>query len=196
VLVVKPDSPFKNVGDIVAAAKANPGKLTYGSSGNGSSVHLTAELFKLMAQVDIIHVPYKGAGPAYTDLMGGQIDLVFGTAGGVAKLVEGGKMRALAVTSEKRTEAYQDVPAIAETIPGYASNVWYGIFAPAGTPPDRIARVNAALRRAAESPQYKARLAGDGLTVAVNTPEEMTHFLRDEQARWRKVVTEGKINVD
>lgn len=196
VLVVKPDSPYKSVKDIVAAAKANPGKLTYGSSGNGSSVHLTAELFKIMAGIDIIHVPYKGAGPAYTDLMGGQIDLVFGTAGGVSKLVEGGRMRALAVTSAQRTRAYQDVPTIAETIPGYESNVWYGIFAPAGTPPDRVARLNGALRRAAGSPEYIERLAADGLTVSVGTPEQMTQFLRDEQARWRKVVTEGKISVD
>ena len=116
--------------------------------------------------------------------------------GGVAKLVEGGRMRAVAVTSAQRTSAYQDVPTIGETIPGYESNVWYGIFAPAGTPPDRVARVNDALRRAAESPQYIERLAADGLTVSVGTPEQMTQFLREEQARWRKVVTEGRISVD
>jgi len=196
VLVVKPDSPIKTVADVIAAAKSNPGKLTYGSSGSGSSVHLTAELFKLMAGVDIIHVPYKGAGGAYTDLMGGQLDLVFGTAGGVASYVGGGRMRAVAVTSAQRTSAYQDVPTVAETVPGYESNVWYGILAPAGTPPERVARVNEALRQAAETPQYMERLAADGLTVSVGTPEQMTQFLREEQARWRKVVTEGKVTVD
>ncbi|OJW85441.1 MAG: LacI family transcriptional regulator [Alicycliphilus sp. 69-12] len=194
--VVRPDSPYRSVADLIQAAKARPGRLTYGSSGNGSSVHLAAELFKLMAQVDITHVPYRGAGPAYTDLMGGQIDFVVGTAGGVAKLVEAGKMRAIAVTSEKRTAAYKDIPTVAETLPGYAADVWYGIFAPAGTPPDVIAKLNAALAKAANAPAYKQRLGNEGLTVAVNSPAEMTRFMRAEEARWRKVVVEGKVSVD
>lgn len=196
VFVVRPDSPYRSVADLIQAAKARPGRLTYGSSGNGSSVHLAAELFKLMAQVDITHVPYRGAGPAYTDLMGGQIDFVVGTAGGVAKLVEAGKMRAIAVTSEKRTSAYKDIPTVAETLPGYAADVWYGIFAPAGTPPDVIAKLNAALAKAANAPAYKQRLSNEGLTVAVNSPAEMTRFMRAEEARWRKVVVEGKVSVD
>ncbi|RKJ99339.1 tripartite tricarboxylate transporter substrate binding protein [Alicycliphilus denitrificans] len=196
VFVVRPDSPYRSVADLIQAAKARPGRLTYGSSGNGSSVHLAAELFKLMAQVDITHVPYRGAGPAYTDLMGGQIDFVVGTAGGVAKLVEAGKMRAIAVTSEKRTAAYKDIPTVAETLPGYAADVWYGIFAPAGTPPDVIAKLNAALAKAANAPAYKQRLGNEGLTVAVNSPAEMTRFMRAEEARWRKVVVEGKVSVD
>nr|WP_238530077.1 tripartite tricarboxylate transporter substrate binding protein [Alicycliphilus denitrificans] len=196
VFVVRPESPYRSVADLIQAAKARPGRLTYGSSGNGSSVHLAAELFKLMAQVDITHVPYRGAGPAYTDLMGGQIDFVVGTAGGVAKLVEAGKMRAIAVTSEKRTSAYKDIPTVAETLPGYAADVWYGIFAPAGTPPDVIAKLNAALAKAANAPAYKQRLSNEGLTVAVNSPAEMTRFMRAEEARWRKVVVEGKVSVD
>lgn len=196
VFVVRPGSPYHSVADLIQAAKARPGRLTYGSSGNGSSVHLTAELFKLMAQVDITHVPYRGAGPAYTDLMGGQIDFVVGTAGGVAKLVEAGKMRAIAVTSEKRTSAYKDIPTVAETLPGYAADVWYGIFAPAGTPPDVIAKLNAALAKAANAPAYKQRLSNEGLTVAVNSPAEMTRFMRAEEARWRRVVVEGKVSVD
>lgn len=196
VLVSRPDSPLKTVADVIAAAKAAPGKLTYASSGNGSAVHLAGELFKTMARVDIAHVPYRGAGPAYTDLMGGQVDLLFGTAGGVAKLVEGGKMRAVGVTSLRRSPVYKDVPAIAETLPGYEADVWYAMFAPAGTPPAVIASINTALRKAAEASAYKERLAHEGLTVAVNTPEQMTRFMRTEEARWRKVVVDGKVTID
>ncbi len=196
VLVTHPNSPFKTVADVIAAAKAAPGKLSYASSGNGSAVHLAGELFKSMAQVDITHVPYRGAGPAYNDLIGGQVDLLFGTAGGVAKLVAGGKMRPLGVTSTQRVAAYKDVPAIAETLPGYEADVWYALFAPAGTPADVIAKINAAVRTAAETPAYRQRLSDEGLTVAVNTPAQMTQLMRAEEARWRKVVVAGKVTID
>jgi tripartite-type tricarboxylate transporter receptor subunit TctC len=196
VLVTHPNSPLKSVADVIAAAKAAPGTLSYASSGNGSAVHLAGELFKAMAQVDITHVPYRGAGPAYNDLIGGQVDLLFGTAGGVAKLVAGGKMRPLGVTSTKRVAAYKDVPAIAETLPGYEADVWYALFAPASTPPDVIAKLNTAVRTAAEAPAYRERLAHEGLTVAVNTPAQMTQLMRSEEARWRKVVVEGKVTID
>ncbi len=196
VLVTHPNSPFKTVADVIAAAKAAPGRLSYASSGNGSAVHMAGELFKSMAKVDITHVPYRGAGPAYNDLIGGQVDLLFGTAGGSAKLIGGGKMRPLGVTSTKRMSAYKDVPTIAETIPGYEADVWYALFAPAGTPSDVIERINAAVRIAAEEPAYKARLASEGLRVAVNTPREMSLLMRAEEARWRKVVTEAKITID
>lgn len=196
VLVTHPNSRFKSVADVIAAAKAAPGTLSYASSGNGSAVHLAGELFKTMAQVNITHVPYRGAGPAYNDLIGGQVDLLFGTAGGVAKLVAGGKMHPLGVTSTKRVAAYKDVPAIAETLPGYEADVWYALFAPAGTPPDVIAKLNAAVRTAAEVPSYTERLAHEGLTVAVSTPAQMTQLMRSEEARWRKVVVEGKVTID
>lgn len=196
VLVTQFNSRFTSVADVIAAAKAAPGKLSYASSGNGSAVHLAGELFKTMAQVDIMHVPYRGAGPAYTDLIGGQVDLLFGTAGGVAKLVASGKMRPLGVTSSKRTAAYKDVPAIAETLPGYEADVWYAAFAPAGTPPDVVAKINATIRKVAETSAYKERLAREGLAVAVNTPEQMTQFMRAEEARWRKVVISGKVTID
>ncbi|HEY4066466.1 MAG TPA: tripartite tricarboxylate transporter substrate binding protein [Burkholderiaceae bacterium] len=196
VLVSRPDSPYKTVADVIKAAKAQPGKLTYGSSGNGSAVHLAGELFKNMAKVDLVHVPYRGAAPAYTDLMGGQVDFVFGTAGGVSKLVEGGKMRAIAVTSAQRSASYKGVPTIGETVPGYEAEVWYAVFAPAGTPADVIAKLNGALHRAAEAPAYRERLAGEGLTVAVDSPAEMTRFMRAEQARWRKVVADAHISIE
>lgn len=196
VLVTQPNSRFKSVADVIAAAKAAPGKLSYASSGNGSAVHLAGELFKTMAKVDINHVPYRGAGPAYTDLIGGQVDLLFGTAGGVAKLVAGSKMRPLGVTSTVRSPAYKNVPSIAETLPGYEADVWYAVFAPAGTAPAVIAKINAAIRKAADMSAYKERLAHEGLTVAVNTPEQMTQFMHAEKARWRKVVVEGKVTID
>jgi len=196
VLVVRPDSPYRSVADIIRAAKADPGKLTYGSSGNGSAVHLAAELFKLMAGVDIIHVPYRGAGPAYTDLLGGRLDMVFGTAGGVATLVKTDRMRPIAVTSPQRTSAYDGVPTIAETLPGYEAEVWYAVFAPGGTPAPILERLNAAMRKVTDTPAYRSRLQGEGLTVAVNSPEEMTRFMRTEEARWRRVVTDGRITSD
>lgn len=195
-LVTHPGSPYKTVADVIAAAKAAPGKLSYASSGNGSAVHMAGELFKLMTQVDITHVPYRGAGPAYNDLIGGQVELLFGTAGGVAKLVAGGKMRPLGVTSTKRLAAYKDVPTIAETVPGYEADVWYGLFAPADTPAEVVARINAAVRIAAEAPEYRSRLASEGLNVAVNTPAEMTQLMRAEEARWKKVVVQGRITID
>ncbi|MEJ8824530.1 tripartite tricarboxylate transporter substrate binding protein [Variovorax humicola] len=196
VLVVRADSPFKTLQDIIKAAKEKPGKLNYASSGNGSAVHLAAELLKNMAKIDLTHVPYRGAGPAYTDLLGGQVDMLFGTAGGVSKFVETGKMRAIAVTSRTRSSAYKDIPAVSETVPGYEAEVWYGVFAPGGTPAPVLARLNAAIRKAAEAPDYRARLKNEGLTVAVNTPQEMTQFMRSEEQRWRKVVTEGRITTD
>ncbi len=143
-LVVKADSPYKSVKDVIAAAKANPGKLTYASYGNGTSAHLAGEMFTNLAKVDITHVPYKGAGPAITDVMGGQVDMLFGTAAAVAGFVSNGKLRALGVTSAERSPSLPNVPAIAETVPGYRVESWYGIYAPAGTPQDVVAKLNAA----------------------------------------------------
>lgn len=196
-LVTRPDSPYKTVAEVLAAARANPGKLTYGSSGNGSAVHLAGELFKMMGKVELTHVPYRGAGPAYTDLMGGQIDFVFATAAGVGKFVESGKMRAIAVTSTVRSQHWPKVPTIAESgLPGYEADVWYAIFASGGTPPDVVARLNTAVRKATEAPAFRTRVEGEGLTPAVGTPQELTSFVRAEEARWRKVVVEGKVSID
>ncbi|MDD0811532.1 tripartite tricarboxylate transporter substrate binding protein [Curvibacter sp. RS43] len=198
VLVVHPDSKLKTVSDVIAAAKSAPGKLSYASSGNGSAVHLAGELFKSMAGVDITHVPYKGAGPANTDLLGGQVDLLFGTAGAVAKFVEAGKMRALAMTSAQRssTPVYQSIPTISETLPGYEAEVWYALLAPGGTPPHVIDTLFDALRKSANTPAYLAKLAKEGLRLAIAPPEETQRFLRADLARWRKVVVEGKVSLD
>lgn len=196
-LVTSPNKPYKSVKDVIEAARANPGKLTYGSSGNGTAVHLAGELFKMLAKVDITHVPYRGAGPAYTDLMGGQIDLVFATAAGAGKFVESGKMRALGVTSKARSASWPQVPTIAEAgVPGYEADVWYALFASGGTPPDVVARLNAAARKAIESPIFQQRVASEGLMASPTTPDELTRYVRSEEARWRKVVVEGGVTID
>jgi len=182
--------------ELLKAAQAQPGKLTYASSGNGSAVHLGAELLKLMAKVDITHIPYRGASPAITDLLGGQVDLIVATAGSVHKYVQAGRMRALAVTSSTRSDAYRGVPTVAETIPGYVAEVWYAILAPAGTPAPVVQRLNAAMKKAASAPAYRASLEAEGLKVVADSPQEMAAFMRAEQAQWRKVVTEAKITID
>lgn len=196
VIVVRADSPFKTLDDLIQAAKKKPGSLSYASSGNGTAVHLAAELLKVTAKIRLLHIPYRGAGPAYTDLLGGQVDLLVGTAGGLYKFVQSGRMRALAVTSPTRSPAYPGVPAVAETLPGYAANVWYGMFAPKGTPSELLNTLNGALRQAVSHPSYSADLERDGLTAAVNSPAEMAAFMRVEVERWQKVVAEAGITAD
>jgi tripartite-type tricarboxylate transporter receptor subunit TctC len=196
-LVTRIDSPYKTVKDVLEAARANPGKLSYGSSGNGTAVHLAGELLKMMAGVNITHVPYRGAGPAYTDLLGGHVDLVFATAAGAGKFVESGKMRAIAVTSAARSPSWPQVPTIAESgLAGYEADVWYAVFASGGTPKDVVARLNTAVRHATESPVFKARVESEGLVTAVGTSEELSLYIRAEEIRWRKVVVEGKVVID
>ena len=196
-LVTKIDSPYKTIKDVLEVAKANPGKLTYGSSGNGSAVHLAAELFKLMAKVDITHIPYRGAGPAYTDLMGGQIDFVFATSAGVGKFIEANKMRAIAVTSAQRSPSWPQIPTIAETgISGYEADVWYALFASGNTPPEIINRLNLAARNAANAPSFVTRIEKEGITLSVSSPEELSKLVRTERDRWRKVVTMARVTID
>ncbi len=196
-LVTRADSKYKTVQDVINAARAEPGKLSYGSSGNGTAVHLAGELFKMMTKVNITHVPYRGAGPAYTDLLGGHIDFVFATAAGVGKFVESGKMRALAVTSAARSPSWPQVPTMAEAgLAGYEADVWYAVFASGGTPPEVVARLNLAVKRATEAPIFRSRVESEGLVTAVGTPEELTRYVRSEEARWRKVVAEGRITID
>ena len=196
VIVVRADSPFKTLSDIIQASRAKPGSLSYASSGNGTAVHLAAELLKVTAKIKILHIPYRGASPAYTDLIGGQVDMLVGTAGGVSKFVQSGRMRAIAVTSASRSPAYPGVPAVSETLPGYAANVWYGMFAPKGTPPEILNALNEAMRLAVNVPSYSADLERDGLTAAVNSSTEMAAFMRNEVERWQKVVTEAGIKLD
>lgn len=196
VIVVRSDSPFYTLTDILKVARAKPAGLTYASSGNGSAVHLAAELLKLMAKVSILHIPYRGAGPAYTDLLAGQVDMLFGTAGGVHNYVTSGRMRAIAVTSLERSIAYPKIPTVSETVPNYSAEVWYGVFAPKGTSAATVNKINAAMKAAASNAAYRETLLNDGLTPLVNTPAEMSEFMRAEVERWRRVVTTAGITPD
>ncbi len=197
VLVVRPDRYYRTVADLIADARRTPGKLTYGSFGNGTSAHLAAELFKSMAGVELTHVPYRGAGPAITDLLGGQIDMMFSTAASVAPYVHSGKLRAIAVTSAQRSPAMPSVPTIAESgVPGYVAESWYGIYAPAGTPAETVARLNGALRQAAASDTFKRRGEDEGLVTTASPPAELTRYVEAEQARWQKVIRDARITAD
>jgi len=196
VLTVRADSPHKTVADIIAAAKANPKKLTYASQGNGTSAHLAGELFSNLAKVELTHVPYRGAGPAINDLLGGQVDMIFGTAAAVGTFLESGKLRAIAVTTAERSPALKGVPAIAEVVPGYVVESWYGLYAPAGTPADVIARLNAAAKKAAQTENFRKRVAEEGLAITAGSPSELDAYVKAEEARWRKVVKENNITAN
>jgi tripartite-type tricarboxylate transporter receptor subunit TctC len=193
VLVVRADSPYKTVKDIIDAARAKPGKLNYASQGNGTSAHLAGEMFTNLAKVQMTHVPYRGAGPAITDLLGGQVDMIFGTAAAVASFVDSGKLRAIGVTSPQPSPAYKGVPAIAETVPGYAVESWYGLYAPAGTPADVIGKLNAAAKKAAKSPDFAKKVEQEGLVVTATEPAELDRYVKAEEARWRKIIKENNI---
>ena len=196
VMVVPQDFPAKTVAEFIAYAKANPGKVNMASSGNGTSIHLSGELFKAMTGVEMLHVPYRGAGPAITDLIGGQVDMIFGTAAAVSAMVDGGKLRALGVTTPERSPAFRDVPAIAETVPGYQVESWYGLFVPAGTPADVIAKLSAAARKASQTDEFRSKVQNEGLVVTAGTPAELDAYVRAEEARWRRVVRENNVKAD
>ena len=196
VLVVRADSPYKTVKDIVAAAVAKPDKLSYASQGNGTSAHLAGEMFTNLAKVKMIHVPYKGAGPAITDLLGGQVDMMFATSSAVGTFIDSGKLRAVAVTTGERSSALKGVPAVAETVPGYAVESWYGLYAPAGTPADVVNKLNAAAKKAAQADEFRKKIEQEGLVVSAGSPEELDLYVRREEARWRKIVKENNVKVD
>ena len=196
ILVVSPSLPINSVADLIAAARAQPGKLTFGSSGMGSALHLTGELFKMMAKVDMLHVPYKGTAPALADIMSGQTQLMFADPSALP-LVRSGKLRAIGQTTAKRSATMADIPTIAESgLPGYVADNWYGLFVPAGTPAPVIARLNAELNKALNDPDVKSKLAAAGQDAAPSTPEEMGAALRADIAQWQRVVDAAKIKLD
>jgi tripartite-type tricarboxylate transporter receptor subunit TctC len=189
VLVVNPSLPVHDVKGLIALAKQKPGTLNYASPGVGTSLHLAGELFKLDTGTDIVHVAYKGGGQAQTDVIGGQVQMMFNVLPSALPLVQGGKLRALAVTGPKRAESLPDVPTMIESgVPGYTALTWNGLLAPAGTPPEVIAKLNDAIVKAMRSPEMKERLAKIGQDVAWSTPAEFAAFLRDETAKWSKVI--------
>ena len=195
VLVVRSESPYKTVKDIVDAVKAGK-KLTYASQGNGTSAHLAGEMFTNLTKTDILHIPYRGAGPAMTDLLGGQVDLFFGTAAAVSGMVDQGRLRAIAVTTPEPSPAFKGVPAVAATVPGYSVESWYGFFVPAGTPAPVIARLNAAIKKATQNPDFVKKVEQEGLVISASDPAEFDRYVRAEEARWRKIVKENNIKAD
>ena len=196
VMEVTPSFPAKTVAEFIAYCKANPGKINMASSGSGTSVHLSGELFKSMTGCQMLHVPYKGAGPALTDLMGGQVDVIFDNLPSSVGHIKGGKIRALAVTSAERDPSLPDVPTVAETVPGYEATAWFGIGMPKGTPKDVIEKVNAEVNRALADPKMRARLAELGGKPIAGTPEDFGKVIAAETAKWEKVVISSGAKVE
>jgi tripartite-type tricarboxylate transporter receptor subunit TctC len=197
VLVLHPSVPANSVQELIALAKEQPGKLTYASSGNGTSMHLAGELFKSMAGVDMVHIPYKGAAASTVDLLAGRVNMVFDSLPAALPNIKAGKLRALAVTGAKRSQFLPELPTIAEAaLPGYETGIWFGIVAPAGTPPEVISRLNAELVKAAASTEFRERLTGHGFEVVSSTPEQMADSVRSEMAKWGKVVKALGMRVD
>lgn len=197
VIVANPALPASTVPELIALAKSSPKGLNYGSSGNGQSTHLAAELFNAMAGVKMAHVPYKGSAPALTDVMGGQTDVMFDTMLSAMPHVKGGKLKALAVTSAKRSPVAPDVPTVAESgLPGFEAIAWNGLLAPAGTPKDIVARLNAELRKALESPDVAQRFEAQGFSSTWSTPADYDVFLKAEIDKWTKVVKASGAKVD
>ena len=178
---------------MIAAAKTQPGKLTYASQGNGTSAHLAGEMFTNLAKVEMTHVPYRGAGPAITDLLGGQVDMIFGTAAAVATFVDSGKLRAIGVTSTNPSPALKGVAPIGQDVPGYQVESWYALYAPAGTPVEVISKLSAAARKAAASPDFAKKIEQEGLSIIASDPAELDHYVKSEEARWKKIVKENNI---
>ena len=188
VMEVNPSLPAKTLPEFIAYAKASPGKVNYASAGTGSQQHVAGELFKMMAGIDMVHVPYRGGGPALADLMGGQVQLFFGTTASTIQLIRSGRLRALAVTTETRSAALPDVPTVAEFVPGYEASSWYGICAPRNTPPEIVALLNKEINAGLADPKLKSRLAELGGTVLPGTPADFTKLIVEETEKWGKVV--------
>ncbi len=196
-LVANPAAPMNSVQELVAYARANPGRLNYASTGNGTSNHLSFELFKSMTRTSITHVPYKGSAPAVTDLIAGQVQVMFDNMPNVLPQVKAGKLKALAVSSKKRSALAPDVPTVDEAgVPGYEVTVWFGILAPAGVPPDIVRRLNAEMVKIIGSPEIADRFAKAGVDPVASSPEEFGVFLRGEVARWAKVIQDANIKAD
>jgi tripartite-type tricarboxylate transporter receptor subunit TctC len=188
VMVVNPALPAKTIPEFIAYAKANPGKVNMGSGGNGAPDHMSGELFKALAGVGILHVPYRGVAPAITDLLGGQVQVIFGTMPAVIELIKAGKLRALGVTTATRSSELPDVPPIGEFVPGYEASQWYGIGAPRNTPAEIIERLNKETNTVLADPKIKARLAELGASVLSGSPADFGKLIVDETDKWAKVV--------
>ena len=192
VVVVNSQAPIQTIQDLIAAAKANPGKLNYASAGAGNTSHLAVEYFKSVVGVNIAHVPYKGSGPAVTALLGREVDLIFDSLSSSLAQIQGGKFRAVAVSTSKRSHVLPQVPTIQESgVPGFDISAWYGIFAPAATPPAIVQRLNAEIVKAMNAPQAKERIEASGYQIVGSTPAQLDAHVKSEITRWAKVVKES-----
>ena len=197
VIVSHPSFPAKSMKELVARAKAQPGAITFGSPGNGTIGHLSMELLKSLAKIDMLHIPYTGASRAITELMGGQIVVYSSSMPPAIPLIHAGKLKALGVTTAKRLAPLPDVPTVAESaVPGYEAVNWYGVFAPAGTPREIVAKLHDDIARVLQQPDVQKRFAGEGGDVVANTPEEFGAFIRREIPKWTKVIKDSGARVD
>ena len=195
VMVVHPSVPAKTVAELIAHAKANPGKINFASGGVGTTVHMAGELFKSMTGIDIVHVPYRGAGPAITDMLAGQVQVMFDNLPTSIEHIRSGRLRALAVTVGKRWPAVPDLPTVGETVPGYETSLWYGIVAPKGTPPAIVDKLNAAINGVLADPKLVARLADLGGVPMPMTPAEFGQLIADDTEKWAKVIKVAGVKI-
>ncbi len=196
IVALHPSVPAKNVKELIALAKAKPGTINYGSTGTGGITHMTTELFRLMADVNIVHVPYKGTGPALNDLIAGQIQLVFGSMLATLPHVKSGRLKGIAVTSPRRSEAAPDMPTVSESgVPGYEVTLWYGVWGPKGLPKGVTNRWHAELVKVLRSPDMRVRLSSEGLEAVGSTPEEFRAHLKREVDKWAKVIKDANVRI-
>ncbi|MEA9598387.1 tripartite tricarboxylate transporter substrate binding protein [Polynucleobacter sp. AP-Sanab-80-C2] len=197
ILIVPANSPYKSVGELIAAARANPGRLTFASSGSGTSVHLSAVLFEKMAKIDMIHVPYKGTGSAMPDVISGQVDMSFPNLPSGLPHVKSGSLRALGITTAKRSSAAPNIPTIAESgLPGYDMATWYGLVAPANLPVEIRNRLNKELQSILADPKFKDKLIAQGADPMPGTSEQFSLFIKSEIEKWRKLIAQSQITID
>ena len=197
ILIVPANSPYKSVGELIAAARANPGRLTFASSGSGTSVHLSAVLFEKMAKIDMIHVPYKGTGSAMPDVISGQVDMSFPNLPSGLPHVKSGSLRALGITTAKRSSAAPNIPTIAESgLPGYDMATWYGLVTPANLPVEIRNRLNKELQSILADPKFKDKLIAQGADPMPGTSEQFSAFIKSEIEKWRKLIAQSQITID
>ena len=196
VVVVNPSLPIRTIPELIAYAKANPGKLNMASSGNGSTIHMSGELFKMLTGINMVHVPYRGGAPALTDLIAGQVHVMFDNIPTSAAHIKGGKLRGLAVTSATRSDVLPDLPTVADVLPGYEASAWYGLGAPKGTPDEIVERVNKAMNEVLADPKAQARFAELGASLLPGSPAAFGKLVADETEKWGKVVKFAGVKPD
>jgi tripartite-type tricarboxylate transporter receptor subunit TctC len=195
-LVVNPELPVRTVQELIDYAKANPGKLNYGSSGNGSPQHLGGELLKRAAGIEMTHIPYKGAALSINDLIGGRLQVFVGAAGSLIPHIKDGRLKLIASAGNKRLTSFPEVPTIAETLPGVEVDAWLGVFMPAGVPREIVAKVNSEIARALNTPETRATLSSQGIEVTLDSPDALATLMRNDYERWGRVIREAGIKAD